>query len=364
LILFNKKILYIFVLISLIGCNAPPIPPEVKHAEEQDYILWRSGALQYMPQEYDQYKGILQKAKEDLIHEKSKYTWFRDYTFVQSEFREALQTGNLLLSQLEQKKQELSESIAGNISFFQTRINTLKGLTGMINEGRLAREDLIKAEVLLLEIHKRYEKNDFKAAVEKMNALSVYINAAENTLFHILNRYTDKNQIIKWQKWVDDTITESRKKRILSLVVNKSERMLTVYRNGVPYKSYEIGLGRNGSGDKLHVGDNATPEGRYKIIKKLPHSRYHKALLINYPNEDDQKQFLLAKKKGLVPQDVGIGGLIEIHGGGRDSMTYGCIAMDNRTIDELFSIVKVGTPVTIVGAVDLQNSLSSALKGL
>ncbi|OGW45709.1 MAG: hypothetical protein A2Y66_01295 [Nitrospirae bacterium RBG_13_41_22] len=336
----------------------------MKLAEKQDQNLWRSGALEYIPQEYNSYKGALQKAREDLVHENFKLVWFRDYTIIQSEFREALQTGNLLFSKIEQKKQELSESIAGKISFFQNRINTLKGLTSMINEGRLAREDLIKAEVILLETQKRYENNDLKSAGEKINALSLYINAAENTLLNILNRYTDKNQITKWQQWVEDTITESGKKKILSIVINKSERTLTVYRRGIVYKTYKIGLGRNGSGDKLHRGDNATPEGRYRIINKLKHSRYHKALLINYPNEDDQKQFLLAKEKGLVPKDVSIGGLIEIHGGGRDSMTYGCIAMDNLMIDELFSIAKVGTPVTIVGAVDFQNSISSAIKGL
>ena len=85
--------------------------------------------------------------------------------------------------------------------------------------------------------------------------------------------------------------------------------------------------------------------------------------MINYPNEDDRKHFQIAREKGLVPHRTGIGSLIEIHGGGKDIMTYGCIAMNNRDIDELFNIVKVGTPVTIVGAVSSQNRLSSDLQG-
>jgi len=69
------------------------------------------------------------------------------------------------------------------------------------------------------------------------------------------------------------------------------------------------------------------------------------------------------RKMGLFQRVVGIGGLIEIHGGGKDSMTYGCIAMDNNAIDYIFSLVPVGTPVTIVGAVDYENGLSSAVEG-
>jgi len=44
-------------------------------------------------------------------------------------------------------------------------------------------------------------------------------------------------------------------------------------------------------------------------------------------------------------------------------MTYGCISMDNKDIDDIFNLVPVGTPVTIVGAVDYKNDLSSAIKG-
>ncbi|PIP70350.1 MAG: hypothetical protein COZ31_09250 [Nitrospirae bacterium CG_4_10_14_3_um_filter_44_29] len=93
-------------------------------------------------------------------------------------------------------------------------------------------------------------------------------------------------------------------------------------------------------------------------------SRYHKALLINYPNEEDRKIFNDAKRKGLIPSRAGIGGLIEIHGGGKDGMTYGCVAMENKHIEELYNIIKAGTPVTIVGTMDYENRISSKLKGL
>lgn len=359
-----KRIFFVCALIYLTGCGTPQIPSEVKLAEEQELSLWRLGVQVYLPIQYDQYRAEFLKARKDLIRENSRFAWFRNYETVQSEFRSVIQAGNRLFVQLEQKKQDLSLNIGEKIAVLQERIDKLKELTGKINEGRLARRDLVKAEVLLLETQKCYEEKNFKKAGERIDMISDHLHAAESILSPIFSRYADKNQIMKWKRWVEDTITESKEHNSISLVVNKSERLLIVYKKGLQYKTYPVGLGKSGSQDKLHAGDRATPEGRYRITKKLPKSSYHKALLINYPNEDDRRQFQIAKEKGLVPEQTGIGGLIEIHGGGKDSMTYGCIAMNNRDIDELFTIVKVGTPVSIVGAVSLQNSLSSNLQGL
>jgi len=358
-----QNILLAVALLCLAGCTEPPIPPEVKQAEEQDIALWRSEAPVYLPEEYGQYKKALIKARADFIRERSRPVLFRNYTHVQSEFRHHLQNGSAIIGQLEERKREFSRETGEKLSIFGNQIDSLKELSKTMNEGRLARRNLIQAEVILIEAKKRFEKGDFIGADEKTSLLAEHLNAAEKTLYPIVNRYSDTRQIGQWQKWFDDTIAESRTRNIPVIIVNKSERTLTLYKRGTVHKTYKIGLGRNGSKDKLHAGDYATPEGRYRIIKKLSQSRYHKALLINYPNEDDRRQFELAKKKGLIPRTVSIGGLIEIHGGGKDSMTYGCIAMDNPRIDELFRMVAVGTPVTIVGAVNSRNRLSSAIGG-
>jgi len=347
----------------LTGCSAPQIPPEAKLAEEQELNLWRLGAQVYLPVSYAQYKVNFRKARKHLFRENSKFVWFRSYRSVRSEFINVMQEGDRLFVQLEQTKHELSRRIGNDVVILKDRIDKIKELTGKVNEGRLARRDLVKAEVLFWEAQKCYEEHNFKKAGEKIDMVSKHLIAAENILFPIFSRYADKRQIMKWKQWVEDTITESKEHNLTVLIVNKSERLLTVYKSGLLYKKYPVGLGQSGSQDKLHAGDRATPEGRYRITKKLPKSRYHKALLLNYPNDDDRRQFQIAKEKGLVPHQAGIGGLIEIHGGGKDIMTYGCIAMNNRDMDELFKIVKVGTSVTIVGAVSIQNSLSLNLQG-
>lgn len=359
-----KKTFIISIMMMAFGCSAPEIPSEVQTAEKQEHSLWLSGAEIYAPDGFTHYRISLRKVKDDLVKEKSRFAWFQDYRPIQSELRTLLESGNNLQKEITDTKNTKKEVISDKISFLKSRIETLKGLTEMINEGRLARKDLIKAELLLSEATTYYNNSDYKAADAKFKNISGFIMAAENALRPILDRYVDRSHIKKWQQMADETIAESKIKNIQAIIVNKSERTLVLYKNGVPLRTYNVGLGRNGSLDKSYAGDQKTPEGKYRITKKLSASRFHKALLINYPNEEDMRNFISAKKKGLIPSNSRIGGLIEIHGGGKDSMTYGCISMDNDMIDSLFSLVNVGTPVTIVGAVDHNNTLSSAMEGL
>ena len=109
----------------------------------------------------------------------------------------------------------------------------------------------------------------------------------------------------------------------------------------------------NALGRKLRAGDLATPEGRYRVVaKKGPgQSRYHKALLLDYPNEADRRRIAEARRAGELPPGSRPGGLIEIHGEGGlgRNWTDGCVAVSNADMDELFAKVELGAWVTIVG---------------
>jgi murein L,D-transpeptidase YafK len=92
----------------------------------------------------------------------------------------------------------------------------------------------------------------------------------------------------------------------------------------------------------------------YKITQKFDGSKtkYYKALLLDYPNEEDKEKFRYEIQHGSLPASAKIGGLIEIHGNGGKGIdwTEGCIALTDREMDVVFKLVKVGTPVTIIGS--------------
>ncbi len=54
------------------------------------------------------------------------------------------------------------------------------------------------------------------------------------------------------------------------------------------------------------------------------------------------------KRKATPPQNTRLGGDIYIHGNGSSSdWTWGCVALENDEMKELFDVVAVGTKVTI-----------------
>ncbi len=134
--------------------------------------------------------------------------------------------------------------------------------------------------------------------------------------------------------------------------VDKSTHRLSVYAEGKLRREYEVALGRQPEGHKVREGDRRTPEGVYRIQAKKDRgeTRFYRALLLDYPNARDRAIFVRAKAEGRIPKGARIGGLIEIHGGGTGvDWTNGCIALEDRDIDDLWKRVRVGTLIVIVG---------------
>lgn len=128
------------------------------------------------------------------------------------------------------------------------------------------------------------------------------------------------------------------------IVVDKSQRTLTLIHEGQTLGSYPVALGDKPRGHKLYEGDERTPEGIYLINGRNPNSAYHLALSISYPNSRDIAR---ARARGLDP-----GGQIMIHGTpnpsrGRRDWTDGCIAVSNAAMDEIWRLVDVGTLIEI-----------------
>lgn len=134
------------------------------------------------------------------------------------------------------------------------------------------------------------------------------------------------------------------------VLVEKSDRLLLLYKNNSLIGSYHIALGGHPNGHKQRDGDERTPEGNYLLDHKEPSSRYYKSIRISYPNAYDMT---LAKDRGVSP-----GGEVMIHGqrkafkwlspiAQRFDWTDGSIALSNRDMDKVWAAVDPGTPVEI-----------------
>lgn len=114
--------------------------------------------------------------------------------------------------------------------------------------------------------------------------------------------------------------------------------------NQRPLETYDFELGFAPRGHKEVEGDGKTPEGAYYIDRKNPNSRFHLSIGISYPNAADRAK---ASAMGKPP-----GGDIFIHGTpdrylNDPDWTWGCIAVKNREMDDIYAMVNVGTPIYI-----------------
>lgn len=346
----------------MFGCSEPPVPPEFHTSVLQDQELWRAGAPLYAPDEYAEYLAAMKVSQEMLTREKSRLMWFRDYAPAQQIFRQVLQKGDSLLTLVNDSKSLQQSETRASIEELEKRIKRLRGLSESVKDRRLAARRLMKADVLIDEATALSQAGSYREARSRLDQARIEVNAVVRTVTPLVKRYADREQIAYWRRLFNDGIARSRKDGSYLIVVNKIDRELTLYRNGAPLKTYPAGLGFNFLSDKLYSGDKATPEGNYRIIKKLPASKFYRALLIDYPNAENQRRFAKAKRDGVISPKAHIGGLIEIHGGGKDGMTDGCVSLENPQMLELYNTVEVGTPVVIVGAVEFDNVVSSFLR--
>lgn len=163
-----------------------------------------------------------------------------------------------------------------------------------------------------------------------------------------------------------------------SIGVRKAQQLLELFRNGSRLKTYRICLGSNPVGTKTHMGDRKTPEGDYFVCYKSAESRFCRFLGLSYPGEEDARRAfergtISLDKRNLIidsiregkrpPWNTELGGWVGIHGYPTDEYLRrwsaillpkpdnwidGCIAMWNFEIEELFTLVHIGTPVLIV----------------
>jgi murein L,D-transpeptidase YafK len=147
------------------------------------------------------------------------------------------------------------------------------------------------------------------------------------------------------------------------VVVEKGARRLRLYAGGKQVRVRRVALGFEPSGDKVRQGDGRTPEGEFRVCMKNERSNFYLSLGLTYPNAEDAERGLRdriitrAQHGNIVsaldagrcpPWNTALGGEIFIHGGGtaRD-WTFGCVALENPEIKELFDALPAGTPVRI-----------------
>ncbi|OCX61667.1 hypothetical protein BFP70_15275 [Thioclava sp. SK-1] len=132
---------------------------------------------------------------------------------------------------------------------------------------------------------------------------------------------------------------------VTQIQVFKADRKMYLFSGNTVIKKYKFGLGGNPIGPKRFEGDSKTPEGLYYIDRQNPNSRYHLSIGISYPNPADRAYAESQNKKP--GGDIFIHGRAKANKGKGKDWTAGCIAVKDEEIEEIYSMVRIGTPIFI-----------------
>jgi lipoprotein-anchoring transpeptidase ErfK/SrfK len=169
----------------------------------------------------------------------------------------------------------------------------------------------------------------------------VYKVEPGDTLFKIADKFRTTVDLIKASNSLKSDTIQARSKLKISkagykILIDKSQNVLTLLLDdNTIFKVYRVSTGE----------DNSTPVGAFEITNKIKDPVWYTEGAI-VPSESPDN-ILGSRWLGLSVKGYGIHGTMDPESVGHQA-TKGCIRMLNRDVEELYTIVPVGTEVTIV----------------
>jgi hypothetical protein len=353
----------VVAIVSVIIVSQKKLPNnDLKLARESLSSAKEAEADIYAEKLYKESLHMYDSAMKYWSIENSKFIVFRDYSNVillakrsRSKSEDAEEKSIKLADNLSKDVEAAFINLAKKIELYNKLFKNLPLPKSVFDAHN-------KSKMFLSESKIAHESGKLKEAEILFKKADIYINHANVAAGKMLHDYF--NNYGRWKNLANDAIAASRGGGKV-ILVDKVAQKLYVYQSGKTIRSYDAEFGPNWMAHKERNGDRATPEGNYHITREKTGGStiYHKALLLDYPNAEDKKNFALKKKSGILSRRTGIGSLIEIHGNGGKGFnwTSGCIGLRDRDIDDLCRLVGPGTRVTIVGSIEPLSVVSEGI---
>ncbi|TMQ30190.1 MAG: hypothetical protein E6K65_06175 [Nitrospirae bacterium] len=326
---------------SLSGCVEAVPQDAIEAVENIDQDLMELRAAELSPTDYTQFahQWIALKARVQADEDLIRWPW--EPNDLEVALRRLQEEGSHTVARLTKERESLRRSAEDKIARVEDRFRMMTLQVSAIDSRLVLGQKPDEIELLMKQAHTFYEEGRYDRSLDASDRAAQNLVTQAAVLSSELGRYADRDQISRWQQMATGTITWSRIHRTSAIVINKADRVLTLYRNG---------------------------QGRYRISSKdgQEQTQFYRALVLDYPNEDDRRRYHLWRKTGQIPASRAIGEQIEIHGVENELMaqTLGCVMLDNPQMALLYDRVSKGTPVTIVGALHELNSVALTLAAL
>ena len=352
----------------LAGCIEAVPQDAVDAVESIDRDLMQLRAAEFAPEDYGSFarQWVTLRARVEAEEDSIRWPW--ETNDLELALRRLREEGSQTVARLTEEQETRRRAADRLLSQVEEQAKVIDAQVNAIDSRLVLGQKPVETDLLLKQARAFYEKGHYGQSLAASERAAQSLATQANMLNRELGRYASRERIAQWQRMAKDAVDWSHTHHASAIVISKADRTLTLYRNGQRVLSYPVRLGFNGIKEKRYQGDGATPEGRYRVTSKRGQgqTQFYRALVLDYPNEQDRRRFLADRKTGHIPALRGIGGQIEIHGVENELMaqTLGCVMLDNPHMAALFDRVEKGAPVTIVGALHEQNSVALALANL
>lgn len=330
--------------------NKPPIK-EINLARESLALAKNKMAGRYANETLKEAENLYNWSMKEWKTQNDRFFLLRDYSLTRDLAIKSVNKSTNAGDEAKNVKNKLKNGVETDLSKLKNQIDRFEKYYKNLALNKTTINTFNKGKTRFLEAQIEYKKNDFQQAAKLATKASESISQAEKSAHVKLIDFYKDYPI--WEKNTKLAYNLSKRGQTVVLV-DKIKSTLIIIKGGKDFKTFQAEFGTSWMGDKMHAGDKATPEGIYKVTQKKSGSgtKYYKALLINYPNNEDQKRYDKMVKSGEISRKTGIGGLIEIHGDGGKGVhwTDGCVALENKEMDVVFSQAALNTPVIIVGS--------------
>jgi lipoprotein-anchoring transpeptidase ErfK/SrfK len=335
------------------GCDKPPLQ-DLERARRAMVRAAEAGGVLRAPDVCAAAQAALTQAEAEIRLQIRRSSWSRDFDQAKTLTRTALDASQSCVAHARAARDLRRRRAEEALASLQAAIARTQGLGRHIPDDSGIKSQVLKAEISLGEGRSSFQSGQFERAEEAAARGEAQVRGAVQAMDQFIDAFRSSPRVATWKRWAAEAVREAKRGGQAVILVDKLRRQLLVLR-GDEETSYVVDLGAGGIESKTRAGDDSTPEGHYKIteVRNPGQTRYYRALMLNYPNDDDRARFRALQKAGLLPRDGRIGGNIEIHGeGGRDQdWTMGCVALSNGDMDDLVGRVTKGTSVTIVGMI-------------
>lgn len=341
-----------FFIILGLGCQKPPAE-QITKAAKALVDASAAEAPRYARPIYSHAESLLVDSRLEVAHQTGRFILFRNYERAESLTQLAYEISLQAASEAQKNKEALRNRANDELTNIKTELASWRETFDGSLINYKAEQYWSSADIAVNACQHLIRQEEYDRALKEADNA----RAKLRDLSKLIEDYSNgQAEVLKtWRKWVRQTIDNSRGHGSPAIIVVKSTHTLYLVKNGNVVRTFDCELGFNSAQQKYFSGDGATPEGIYQVTRVNKNgSKFYKALMLNYPNDNDRKRFSDNKAKGIISRYAKIGALIEIHGNGGQNKdwTNGCVALANNDIDSLIAHVGIGTPVTIVRVSD------------